>query len=350
MDQVFFPVLSSVLPFRKSLENIKSKGLGNAMRKQLLEHLKCPVCQREQFDLSSIRENQVEIRQAIITCRGCQHAFHVENGVLDLLVNPSQEITSEQAGWAQLEKMVVNTDELMLSLPDGIAEHKAAWQSQAENFHYMWSQIQLNGTEKVLDLGAGRCWATRYFARRGCLAVGLDVLLTRYVGLLTSDVYIEKEGVYFERVCSDMNQIPMRDSVFDVVFMAATLHHSSDIQATLKQVHAALKPGGSLVLINEPVVSLFASKNLSCPEVEHGINEHVYRYLEYHRALKGLNFNLQLFPFIGGYATPVRTLNHLMVKTFPKQLMLKRVWPPLLVAQLLLYGGILNLVAQKPDK
>jgi len=319
----------------------------NAMRKQLLELVRCPVCKGEQFELSSPHENQIEIRQAIVICRGCQHSFRVENGVLDLLVNPSQEITSEQVGWAQLEKMVVNTDQLMLSLPDGIAEHKAAWQSQAENFHYIWSQIELNGTEKVLDLGAGRCWATRYFARRGCLAVGLDVLLTRYVGLLTSDVYLEKEGVYFERVCSDMNQIPMRDCVFDVVFMAATLHHSSDIQATLKQVHATLKPGGRLVLINEPVVGIFASKHLDCPEVEHGINEHVYRYLEYRRALKQLKFNWQLYPFIGGYAGPVSRLNHLLVKTFPRQLMPKRVWPPLLIVQLLLFGGILNLVAQK---
>lgn len=319
------------------------------MQRQLLDLIRCPVCKGEQFDLSTHQENKVEIRQGNVTCLECQHSFPVENGVLDLLINPSQEIINEQVGWAQLEKMVSNTDELMLSLPDGIAEHKAAWQSQAENFHYMWPQIRLNGDEKVLDLGAGRCWATRYFARKGCLAVGLDVLKTRYVGLLTSDVYLEKEGVYFERICSDMNQIPIRDSVFDVVFMAATLHHSSNIQATLKQIYTSLKPGGRLVLINEPVIGLFASKDLSCPEVKHGINEHVYRYLEYFYALKRLKFTFHLYPYIGGYAFPVTRLNHLLVNAFPRKLMPKRVWPPLLVTQLLLYGGILNMIAQKPE-
>lgn len=317
------------------------------MRKHLLDLIHCPVCKGEQFKLVSHQENAAEIREGIVTCLGCSNSFPIENGILDLLVNPSQEIVNEQTGWTRLEKSVINTDELMLSLPDGIAEHKDAWQAQGNNFHYMWSNIQLNGTEKVLDLGAGRCWATRYFARKGCLAVGLDILMTRYVGLLTSDVYFEKEGVYFERICSDMNQIPIRDSVFDVVFLAATLHHSSNILTTLKQIHAVLKPGGRLILINEPVTGLFASKHLDCPEVEHGINEHAYRYLEYIYALKRLKFTFQIYPFIGSYAYPITKLNHSLVNTFPKQLMPKRVWPPLLVMQLLLYGGILNLYAQK---
>jgi len=272
----------------------------------------------------------------------------VQDGILDLLVNPSQEILNEQAGWTQLEKMVVNTDEVMLSLPDGIGEHKAAWQGQAENFHYLWSQVALTGKECVLDLGAGRCWATRYFARQGCRVVGLDVLMTRYVGLKTADIYLEKEGVYFDRICGDMHQIPLRKNAFDIVFMAATLHHSDDIQATLRQAHDVLKPGGRLILVNEPVVGMFASKVLECVEVEHGINEHVYRYMEYRRALRNLEMGYRLYPFIGGYHREIQYLNYRMVKTFPKQLMPQRIWRPLLVTQLIAYGGVLNLIAQKP--
>lgn len=318
------------------------------MRKPLLDLIYCPVCKARQFDLSIEQENQVEIRQGTVTCQKCQRVYSVQDGILDILINPSQEILNEQAGWTQLEKMVVNTDEVMLSLPDGIGEHKAAWQSQAENFHYLWSQVKLTGSENVLDLGAGRCWATRYFARQGCSAVGLDVLLTRYVGLRTADVFLDKEGVYFDRICGNMHQIPLRENSFDVVFMAATLHHSDNIQATLQQVYNVLKPHGRLIMVNEPVVGMFASKVLSCPEIEHGINEHVYRYMEYHQALRKLKMGYQLYPFIGGYQRVINQMNHLMVKTFPKQLMPKRVWPPLLITQLLVYGGILNLIAQKP--
>jgi uncharacterized protein YbaR (Trm112 family)/ubiquinone/menaquinone biosynthesis C-methylase UbiE len=317
------------------------------MRKPLLDLICCPVCHSGQFDLAIDQETSSEIRQGTVTCKNCQRAYPVNDGILDLLVDPSQEILNEQAGWTQLEKYVVNTDEVMLSLPDGIGEHKAAWQCQAENFHYLWSEVKFTAGEKVLDLGAGRCWATRYFARQGCNAVGLDVLLTRYVGLKTADVFMEKEGVYFDRICGDMHQIPLGKNTFDVVFMAATLHHSDDIQATLRQVHEVLKPGGRLILVNEPVVGMFDSKAVKGPEVDHGINEHVYRYLEYRRALRKLKMDYRLYPFIGSYNRVINKLNHLVVRTFPRQLMPQRIWRPFLVTQLLVEGGILNLIATK---
>ena len=191
------------------------------MQKRLLDLIQCPVCKGEQYTLEIEKEDALEIRDWIVTCLGCHNSFSIKNGILDLLVNPSQEIIDEQTGWTRLEKSVINSDELMLSLPYGIGEHRTAWQAQGNNFHFMWSNIQLNGTETVLDLGAGRCWATRYFASKGCQVVGLDILITRYVGLLTSDIYFENEGVYFDRICSDMNQILLRKSVFDIVFFSS---------------------------------------------------------------------------------------------------------------------------------
>ena len=79
-----------------------------------------------------------------------------------------------------------------------------------------------------------------------------------------------------------MNDLPLRPGVFDIVFMTGTLHHSSDLSNTMRQVAAALAPGGTAVVINEPVQSLVRKKNLAgCLEVEHGINEQVYRIYEY---------------------------------------------------------------------
>ena len=146
------------------------------MRKPLLGLIFCPVCKAQQFDLSIEQENQVEIRQGTVTCQKCQRAYSVQDGILDLLVNPSQEILNEQAGWTQLEKMLSTRTRLMLSLPDGIGEHKATWQCQAENFHYIWSQVKLTGNEKVLDpgrrplLGHPLLCTSRVLCRRtGCI-------------------------------------------------------------------------------------------------------------------------------------------------------------------------------------
>lgn len=318
------------------------------MKEVLLDVIRCPICRENQLSVVEAQRNAVEIRQGQVTCLHCSTLFEIEDGILDLLVNPDIVIVNEQKGWTELEQMVVNTDEVMLALPDPEEEgHKHAWQSQSLNFHYMWSQLALRGDERVLDLGAGRCWTTRYFARRGCYAVGLDILRTKYVGLLTSDIYMQHEGIFFERMTGDMNDLPLRDGAFDLVFLNATIHHSSNLSAVAKEITRVLVPGGRVIFINEPSIGVFQSKELHCPEVEHGINENVYRLYEYTRALQQQGLDLQIFPYVGGYHRVLDRVNHLILKWFPNQVD-RRIWPPLLYAQHFLFGGILNMIARKP--
>ncbi|OGO28945.1 MAG: hypothetical protein A2Z16_05070 [Chloroflexi bacterium RBG_16_54_18] len=319
------------------------------MKPKLLQLIHCPTCHSKDFEFITINENQQEIREGFVICRNCQNMYEINNGILNLLISPTPEIISEQQGWTQLEKAVQNTDELMLSLPDAVGENQSYWQSQAENFHYMWDQLALDGNEVVLDLGSGRCWSTRFFARAGCYAVGIDILQTKYVGLLTSDIYINNEGVFFERLCGNMNELPFRSESFDVIFIAATLHHSSSIVTTLKQVEMLLKPGGYIVLINEPVARIMSNKKISCPEIDHGINEHVYWFAEYLYSFRKVGLKVKLYPFIGSYHPIISGINHSLVKRFPQKLMKRRIWPPLLPLQLILAGGILNLIAHKPS-
>lgn len=321
------------------------------MRKELLELLQCPVCRQEKLELIVLAETDIEIRRGHIKCLECHNVFGVEEGIPHLLITPSQEIINEQVGWTRLEKAVVNTDELMLSLPDAIGEHKEAWQGQAANFHYMWSQLQLAGNERVLDLGSGRCWTTRFFSMQGCYTVGIDILLTKYVGLLTSDIYIRNEGTYFERVLGDMNDLPFRPEVFDLVFVAATLHHSSDLHTTVRQIERTLKPGGRLVVVNEPAVSIFQNRKIeNSPEIEAGVNEHVFWFWEYLVALRRASMHYQLHPFIGSYNPYIDRINYAFKQKYPKQTSTRIVVSPLVTAQLILFGGVVNIIAEKPDR
>ena len=115
------------------------------MRTELLDLIRCPVCRAERLELVSKVATDIEVRTGHVKCLACGRQYTVDQGILDLLVDPDKEIVSEQEGWAVLEKAVVNTDELMLSLPDGIGEHKAVWQGMAANFHFMFSHLALTG-------------------------------------------------------------------------------------------------------------------------------------------------------------------------------------------------------------
>lgn len=321
------------------------------MKKELIRLLRCPFCQREELSFPKTSEVNIdikedEIREGYIKCRNCDKSFIIKDGIIDLLINSNSEIISEQKGWEELKEAIVNTDDLMLSLPDAIGEYKSAWKSQAENFKYMFEKINLSGKETILDLGSGRCWSTRFFAHKGCYVVGIDILLAKYVGLLTGDIYIQKEGVYFERVRGNMNDLPFRDKIFDIVFITASLHHSSDIYITLKEVYRVLKPMGRLILINEPVGGFKRSK-LDCAEIKAGINEHIYRLWSYIRNLRRTGFAYNIYPYMDSYFLVINIIKNILSIFLVKKSFYKKILRPLTYLQLLFFGGILNLIAYK---
>lgn len=255
------------------------------MRNELLDYIACPICHATEFDMEQHTSDDREIREGNIRCRSCGRAFPVNKGVLDLMPNPSQTIISEQVGWNELLGETSEAlNETMLRLPyldDG------AWMTTYRNFDQVLSMFDFSG-KSILDIGAGRCWSTRLMKLRGArFALAIDILREPYIGLETSDIFFRHDDIYFERMIGDMNALPLQSEKFDVVFMTATLHHTSDPVLAMEQAGAALAKGGTAIIINEPVRSPLVSGELvGCVEIEHGINENVYTLGEYMRAFK----------------------------------------------------------------
>jgi len=271
------------------------------MKTNIVPKLICPSCRRPALEiLKIINKDKVEIRQGILKCAYCDSEFRINDGILDFLIDPEEEILNEQKGWAILKNAINNSDELMLSLPDGIEEYKDTWKGQANNFYHMVSSLNLKGNENILDIGAGRCWASRYFAKYGCDVIAIDILLTKYVGLLTSDLYIKNDNIYFERILSDMTGLPFKDNTFEYVFVSASLHHSLDLLKSLKEVKRVLKPKGRFIITNEPVRGIIKNNRKDNEEIKVGINEKDYRLREYLDLLERAGFNYELEFWLGG--------------------------------------------------
>jgi ubiquinone/menaquinone biosynthesis C-methylase UbiE len=129
-------------------------------------------------------------------------------------------------------------------------------------------------------------------------AMSVDILKERFIGLETADIFIQHDALCFDRVLGDMNSLPLREGVFDIIFLTSTLHHSSDLSRTLQQIARVMAPNGTAIIMNEPVRSILWPRDIaSCDEIEHGINEHVYSIFEYLSAIRhaGLRPKL-LFP------------------------------------------------------
>lgn len=267
------------------------------MREDILSYICCSRCQSTNLKINTTIRDEREIRQGEVICLECDTVFPIENGIVNLMPDPSPTIQDEQQGWIELlgetSDSLVDT---MLQLPHYYED--ALWIEVAQNFDGMLSQVDLKG-KRVLDIGAGRCWSTRHLVLAGTrYALGLDILTERFIGLETADIYFQHDNIYFDRMIGDMNNLPIRPKTFDIVFMTATLHHSSDITRATSQFAKVLNPGGVLIIINEPVRSLFKSKSLAgCIEIDHGINENVYRIFEYLKAVRSAGLNPHLiFP------------------------------------------------------
>lgn len=265
------------------------------MQRELLDYIRCPICESTTFDVIENSSDLRELREGSVVCSTCNVAYPVSNGILDLMPEPTQGVLSEQIGWQQLLGETSDAlNDTMLKLP--YLDDGGPWETTYHNFDAILQTFDVTG-KTVLDIGAGRCWSTWRLKLQGAkYALALDILRDRYIGLETSDLYLDSDNVYFEQLIGDMNSLPLQSSKFDVVFMTATLHHTSDPSVVLLQVADVLVDGGTAMIINEPVRSPFTSADLGgCVEVQHGINENVYTIAEYMHSFKRAGLQPRLY-------------------------------------------------------
>jgi len=276
------------------------------MRKEIIDTLFCPICREKSSSFKYFIDEQdcVEIKNGKVICQGCKSEFPIKEGIIDFLINPRQDIISEQKGWIVLAKQNgtyerERIEKLGLKLPEikqlQSQDFREHWLPHVINFYHSLKILRLKGYEKVLDLGAGRCWTTKTFAQLGCQAVAFDILQDKVMGLGISNEIIN-ENLFFERAMGDMERLPFRNESFDVVFSTASIHHS-DIGKSISEASRVLKRSGRLVLINEPTAQAndIRLTNLKNEEIEAGIAEHVYSIEDYYSTTRKCGITSTLY-------------------------------------------------------
>lgn len=248
--------------------------------------LRCPACGAPgEWQLDALASDEREIREGRLGCRRCGLERPIRDGVVDLMVSASAEVLAEAEGlvrFAQLMRLDGWDRERVLRLP---YENSGYWFAQASEMERLLDTVPFEPGQTILDIGANTCWAAATFARAGLRTVALDISMTEMQGLRTADWWFDEHpGMYFERVLAPMSRLPFAADSFDWVFCCEVLHHNSRRGAVdaLREIHRVLRPGGRLLVMNEP---LRWPTDLKC---DHGTevaqfagNEHVYFFLEY---------------------------------------------------------------------
>lgn len=265
------------------------------MKQNLLNKIACTSCRGNDFKLEVFTENKDEIRSGKITCKKCNKIFSIEDGILNLNVLSEAE-KREQAGWAEMakrEEWYSYAEKFITQLPDpvGLKTPEVNWPRHSRNFKMLLEKLgDLRGKD-ILDVGAGRCWSTRFFSAKGANAVALDILTDKYIGLGASDILMRRYKTYFDRVAGNMNHFPFNDASFDIVFITGSLHHTNNLLQTIRELKRLLRPGGILALTNEACGGFFSDELIDKP-TDLGINEHNYKYIRYIYYLKKCGFKI----------------------------------------------------------
>lgn len=109
---------------------------------------------------------------------------------------------------------------------------------------------------RVLDLGCGFGWFSRYARERGAahvLGLELSEKMLERARSMGSDPAIE-----YRR--TDLETAELPEAAFDLAFSSLALHYIADLGALLGKVSRALVPGGSLVVSMEHPIFMAPSR------------------------------------------------------------------------------------------
>lgn len=129
--------------------------------------------------------------------------------------------------------------------------HAKDWQIRRETYHHLLGHVLAAGPRPrhVLDLGAGSGWLSHRLAVLGHRTVAVDAIDDEVDGLGATRHY----AADFVAVQADFDALPFAPGQFDLVVFNGSLHYAADTGATLERAHAALAPGGVLVVMDSPM-------------------------------------------------------------------------------------------------
>lgn len=244
----------------------------------LLEILRCPFCR------SPLRDDG-----SSLVCRGCDRTFGRAPDGIPLMLHrelPGAPAKLKEAeGWldkARNEGWYEPDDTVDAVLPFVNRElgwNDPNWLANGHSFQVLLDRYVEDARGlRVLEVGAAKAWAARFWLERGCDYVATDILVDPNIGLGRGAFYGD-----FGRVQADGENLPFEDGTFDVAYGVATLHHALDLPKMVRELARVTKPGGLVAGLNEGTRGLGRSADNpdQAGEKELGINEHVHTALAY---------------------------------------------------------------------
>ena len=183
-----------------------------------------------------------------IVCEACGHAYLKRNGVWDLIRLTDDSQTRIQEFWDDLcRQLYAGHEELTAERLSFLLDELKVL---LKNFEQpLGQEIDLNALKglDVLEIGCGAGAHSSLMKKAGARIVSMDLTPSRVVAT-QAKLALLKEGEGMA-VGGNAERLPFRDEAFDLVYSFGVLHHTTDTEAAIKEVHRVLRPRGRAVVM-----------------------------------------------------------------------------------------------------
>jgi SAM-dependent methyltransferase len=244
----------------------------------LLELLRCPFCRSALAD-----------QGPVLVCETCGRSFgRTEDGIPLMFHEDLPGAAAklrEAAGWpekARAEGWYEPDDAVDAALPfvnRVLGWDDPTWQANGYSFQQLLERYVKDARGLcVLEVGAAKGWASRFWRERDCEYVATDILEDPNIGLGRGAFYGD-----FTRVQADAEHLPFANASFDLTYCVATLHHALDLPQMVREMARVTRPGGLVAGLNEGTRGLLRRRDNpdQAGEKALGINEHVHTVWAY---------------------------------------------------------------------
>jgi SAM-dependent methyltransferase len=187
-------------------------------------------------------------------------------------------VLAREQGWYETDDRI---DAALPFLNRDLGWEDRAWGATEVGFQLLLERFVRPG-QRVLEIGAGKSWASQHLLPLGCEYVACDLVVDPVIGLGRGGFFAARVGDYL-RIQADGERLPFADASFDVAFCVATLHHALDLPAMVAELARVTRPGGTVAGLNEGTRAPYRSGRNpeQAHEQELGINEHVHTMWAY---------------------------------------------------------------------
>ncbi len=196
-------------------------------------------------------------------CRACGFSITLQHGIARAL---PPESMARFAGFIHEYEQVREAEgrgsdhaDFYLGLPrgGGALQDPRQWQVRARSHAYLCRRLLAgagkgNGSDRLLDLGAGNCWLSYRLALAGHRPCAVDLVANDRDGMGAARHYLARLPTLFPRFQASFDRLPFADAQFDAAIFNASFHYTTDGEAALREALRCVRPGGAVIIADTP--------------------------------------------------------------------------------------------------